>query len=168
MCRVLTVSSRYPTFVLGFALGFALPAHAQLKPAVLEADRATQQGLTLYRDGDLDGAAQAFQKAIALTPKDGLPYFDLGMVLFDKGDLPKAAQAYEAAVALLEKQNLPRMNLSQALNNLALVYYRQNRLDDADSRIDRAMQAWPASPDPWVTRGLIFEARQTRRCHPCL
>src|SRR5579864_1591994 len=119
--------TRFLSFFLSsmlFLMGLWLVpfAFTQVQHSSAAVDQLTKQGWELYRSGNLDGASVAFRNAIALNPKDGILYFNLGMVLFDKGSLPEAAQAYEKSIPLLEKQNVPRLNLSNALNNLAVIY----------------------------------------------
>src|SRR5438270_2202123 len=141
------------------ALLSVMGAVGQVRPSGSEAERLAKQGSNLYRDGQYDAAVEAFRKAIAINPAEGLWYFGMGMALADEGKLQDAAQAYEQSAALLQKQKASRVNVCSALNNLALVYYRQGRLDDADARIDQAVQIYPANADPWVSRGLVLEAR---------
>jgi tetratricopeptide (TPR) repeat protein len=91
-----------------------------------EAVRLAREAAELDRRGDVEGAVAAYRRAIALSPSDGLLYFNLGRILADADRLPEAAAAYGQAVALLEKQDKgpAAFHLSSAMNNLALVCYR--------------------------------------------
>src|SRR5437879_7696903 len=107
-------------------------------PAQTPVQRLTQQGFDAYRRGDFAAASSFFRQTTTLAPADGLTWFNLGLVLADQGKLPEAAEAYEKAAGLLVKQNTPKLNLSNAYNNLALVYLRQKRFDDATARVKQA------------------------------
>src|SRR5882672_2829552 len=111
---------------------------------ISESGRKMDEGVRLYSAGDLDGAITALRRSVADWPKNSLAYFNLGLALADKGDLEAAGKAYEQAIALMEAPVAPggaraRTSgagsiLPEALNNLALVYYQQNRMDDAALR----------------------------------
>ncbi|SDK13037.1 Predicted O-linked N-acetylglucosamine transferase, SPINDLY family [Methylophilus rhizosphaerae] len=57
-------------------------------------------GLVLKAQGDLRGAAKAFEQAIALKPDYAAAYNNLGIVLKDLGDVPAAISHFRQALAL--------------------------------------------------------------------
>ena len=140
----------------------ALLAQTQPTSAQAQVQRLTQQGFERYRHNDLTGAEAIFRQTTTLAPADGLTWFNLGLVLADQGKLPEAAAAYEKSIPLLTKQNIPKLSLSNACNNLALVYYRQKRFEDATARANQGMQAWPQNAEPHISLGVILEAQGKR------
>src|SRR5690349_20427627 len=127
--------SRFKVFVSLFFFPWALNAqNAQIR----ESSRLTDEGVRLYSDGNLDGAIATLKKAVATWPQNSIAYFSLGLALTDKGDFGTAATAYEQEIALMEAppppgtpaapNRKPNIALIESLNNLALVYYQQNRL----------------------------------------
>ncbi len=57
-------------------------------------------GLVLKAQGDLNGAAQAFEQAIALKPDYAAAYNNLGIVLKDMGNVSAAISHFKQALAL--------------------------------------------------------------------
>ncbi len=142
---------------------------------MLESSRQMDEGVRLYSSGNLDGAITALRLSVAAWPKNSLAYFNLGLVLADKGDLGAAATAYEQAIALMEasggapaRNTVLSLTLAEALNNLALVYYQQNRMDDAALRIKDCIGRIPDHADCLVTNGVLLRRREswmTRSSH---
>src|SRR5215475_2448201 len=113
---------------------FLAASVSSLAQAPSPVQRLTQQGMEAYRRGDLPAAVAAFRQTTTIAPTDGLTWFNLGLVLADQGQLPEAASAYEKSISLLASPKASRLNLSNAYNNLALVYLRQNRFEEATTR----------------------------------
>src|SRR5262249_25490274 len=138
--------------------------------SIAESSRIASEGARLYTAGNLDGAIAALRRAIALWPKNVLAQFNLGLALGDKGDLNGAAAAYEQAVALMEgppppnapavKSKGPNVVLGEALNNLAVVYYQQNRVDDALLRTEDCISRIPEQTDCLIMQGVLLEAEK--------
>jgi tetratricopeptide (TPR) repeat protein len=96
---------------------------------------------------------------VSLRPDEPAIFFKLGLALADQGNLEEAAANYEKAATLYQKKSGEKFNYGVTLNNLALVYSRLGRLDDALTRIDLAVAAWPRDAAFFVSRGLILEAK---------
>jgi 4-amino-4-deoxy-L-arabinose transferase-like glycosyltransferase len=70
-----------------------------------------------------------------------------------RGELPKAAAAYEAALEVSGGED------GVLLNNLARVYDRMGRLEDAEATLRRAIRADPALAYPHKNLGLLLMSR---------
>ena len=102
-------------------------------------------------------------------PKNALAYFNLGAALVDKGDSTGAMKAYEQAIALMEAPPPPgapairhhavNVTLAESLNNLAVIYYQQNRLDDAFARVNHCIEQFPDHSGCLLTRGIVLQAQ---------
>ena len=60
----------------------------------------TNLGSAYRRQGNLDGAIEAYQKAIELDPDDAEAYFNLGVAYRNQGKLDESIQAYKRAIEL--------------------------------------------------------------------
>jgi tetratricopeptide (TPR) repeat protein len=81
-------------------------------------------GQQKYRAGDLDGALEQYQKAVDLEPRLAEAQFDLGHSLDLAGKPDEAFEHYQQAVTLSPGNPIYH-------NNLAEMYFRRNRYDDA-------------------------------------
>ena len=97
--------SRSPGALRALLLLLLLPGTgwAQKPGATADVSRFVLEAAERYQKGDLEGAVAAYRRAIAVSPNDGVLYFNLGRMLADSDKLPEAAAAYEQAVTLLEK-----------------------------------------------------------------
>src|SRR6267154_4613121 len=142
---------------------------ARQNPQEDRSNRQMNTGVGLYSAGKLDAAIAAFQDAISTWPKNALAYFNLGTALADKGDSPGAMKAYEQAIALMEAPPPPgtpairhhavNASLAESLNNLAVIYYQQNRLDDASTRVNHCVEQFPDHAGCLLTRGIVLQAQ---------
>ena len=149
-----------------------LPATASVAGQNPIEDRSNHQmntGVGLYGTGNLDAAIAAFRDAISTWPKNALAYFNLGAALVDKGDSTGAMKAYEQAIALMEAPPPPgapairhhavNVTLAESLNNLAVIYYQQNRLDEAIARVNHCIEQFPDHAGCLLTRGIVLQAQ---------
>ena len=102
-----------------------------LAPVDLQAARLRAMLLT---QGGRDGATQAWQRVLALAPRDAEAHFQLGNAAGDRGDFASAVTHLEAAHATLP--NHPHL-----LNNLGLALEACGRFSDAAQRFRQAMRA---------------------------
>lgn len=97
------------------------------------AARANKAGLNHLADGDLDKAADAFNRALTADVEFGPAHNNLGKVYYQRRDWHKAAWEFEYARKLLPRHGEPR-------NNLGLV------LEEA-GELDRAVEQYRAAVD---------------------
>ena len=94
-------------------------------------------GLAYYRAGRYREALEPYRRATELQPNEPSPFANLGTVYHRLGDITQAIGNYEHAVRLGPS--------ASAYANLALAYYRANRLDDALQAYGQALIADPKS-----------------------
>ncbi len=109
-----------------------------------EAVKYRTEGYERQQRGDLAGAVEAYQKAVALDPSYPTPYNDLGVIHEQRGEFERAQQAYEQAL-LLDPKYL------QAHTNLAML---QERLGHKDAAIVHWLKRYQLGDphDPWTVR----------------
>ena len=90
-------------------------------------------GATLY-DNDLNGAANAYQKAVDLYPNDARAYNNLATIAYAQGDYAKAKQWLQRA---LGKDN----KVAEANANLGLLALQAGDLSEAENYIARGSSA---------------------------
>src|SRR6476660_4346131 len=147
---------------------FPCAANAQ-NPQMRESSRLTDDGVRLYNVANLDGAIATLKKAVAAWPQNNIAYFNLGLALADKGDFGAAATAYEQGIVLMEAppplgtpvvaNRKPSIALIESLNNLALVYYQQNRLDEALTKANACVAKMPEHAECSLTQGVVLQAQ---------
>ncbi len=94
-------------------------------------------GLVYYRAGRYREALDPYRRATELQPNEPSPFANLGTMYHLLGDITQAIGNYEHAVRLGPS--------ASAYANLALVYYRANRLDDARNAYEQSLAANPKS-----------------------
>ena len=97
--------------------------------------------------------------------------FSLAEALGDQGSLQEAEAAYLKAIPLYQQLQdrgtavgaTYRPNIALSLNNLAIIYSREKRFDEAGAAIERALASWPTPRSTpatfFVTRGIVFEGQ---------
>jgi len=90
-------------------------------------------GRLLLASGQLDAAAEKFEKARALSPEDRSADFELGRVAFLRGDLERAASAFQSVL-----DHSP--DDFRSLVWLGRTQFALGCYDDAASCLDRAIQ----------------------------
>jgi tetratricopeptide (TPR) repeat protein len=118
-----------------------LPAGAPQPPpqVVLNPDdwtRWNDYGIGLFLQGDLSGAAGAFEKITQMAPTNFDGWTNVGRVRLQEGNLPAAQQVLEKALAL--KPDLARANFFYAK-----VLRQQGRYDDAAQHLRTVLAQYP-------------------------
>jgi tetratricopeptide (TPR) repeat protein len=123
-------------FILWF--GFAFAGFAQTPPAKTDAqvEQLYAEAKSLQARGDLTGAAAKYEAILALSPKLGPAYNNLGMLYFKQRDFPRAAAVLEKGL----KVN-PAMSSAQALLGISL--YEMADYAGARPHLEAALKANP-------------------------
>jgi tetratricopeptide (TPR) repeat protein len=141
---------------------------AQTKSASAS-DVEFSEGQKLYESGDLAGALTKYRHVLASKPDDPDVLFATAQVLGDQGAVTEAEQAYLKAINIYAKKQVKevtigsnyRPNIAMALNNVANLFSREKRFDQARKAIDQAFVVWPtprSTPaELFVTRGVVLE-----------
>jgi len=77
-------------------------------------------GVALYQIGEIDGAQDAFLKAVQLDPWNGICRYNLGCVLEERGEIDEAIRHLRCAARVLP-------NHADARFNLALAYEKRGQ-----------------------------------------
>jgi len=96
-------------------------------------------GNVLLQRGNVDGAMDEFEQALALYPRYEMAYLGLGNGLVQLGHMDEAAVAYQKALEIDPV-------LAKARNNLGNIYLQEGRLDDAIDQYRVATNAAPYYP----------------------
>lgn len=98
-----------------------------------------ETGLRAQQAGNLRGAIDAFQTALAQSPKSDKILFLLGNSHLQQGDISNAVQCLEQAYAL-------RRNHPAILGSLAQAYFEAGRSLDAENLFRKAIRIDPRAP----------------------
>lgn len=110
---------------------------------------AFAEGVRLHKGGDLDGAAEAYTRALKSDPDNARVNANLGVLYEAQGKLTLAERHLRVAVQT-EPDN------AAAHNNLGVVLYRQGKYDAALIEFNRTLQLDPRHLDAYTNKGLIF------------
>jgi len=111
-------------------------------PSATKRERARglwQEGYAAYRDGRVDDAVAAYEKAKRIDPTYAAPYNSLGRIESERGNKEKARDLYLAA---LEQ----RPDYVPALNNLGWYYLTARDIERARKYAEQALQHQPGYP----------------------
>lgn len=105
------------------------------------AEAHTFLGWTLSFQGDYEGAIRECRRAIELDPDFGNPYNDIGSYLIALGRHEEAIPWLRRAIAAprYEPRHYPHVNLAR-------VYVRQGKVQEAIRELRRALALEPAYP----------------------
>lgn len=107
-------------------------------------------GLALFDQGDLAGAQDEFQKALAANPRDFTALDTLGQIDIASGELPQAILMLQSAIKI---QNDP-----DARQLLALAYAQSGRLADAAEQLHQALRARPQSAITYALLSRVYSS----------
>ncbi len=129
-------------FVFALCMGWGL-VPAQRLAADKDLPRAArknwEKGMSLARDGQLEAAARALQKALAAAPDFVDALFALGNVRYDQGRLSEAERLYEQALEWAPDYK------ADYWYNLALAEMKQHKFEEAASHFERYLDMNPRS-----------------------
>jgi len=110
-------------------------------------------GVALASVGRLQEAEQSLKRAIHLAPRGGQAYINLGYVYSLQGKSEEALAAYEMAIPLC-----PRL-LSEIYNNMGLIYFRQERMEEAEKTLWKSIESRPHHAPPYCNLGAYYEKK---------
>ncbi len=97
------------------------------------------EGIVRIRQGDSDGAALCFRRALAIQPDDPVASCHLGDAMAVLGEYDQAVECYRRAVQLGPELEQAWLNLGHALRSLG-------QHDEAVSCYERAARLRPEDP----------------------
>ncbi len=107
-------------------------------------------GIELFRKGQLDGALEQSQTAVALHPGGDHEQANLGTALMEKGLYPEAIQHLETALAI-------NPQFFTAENSLALAYSRLGEDDEAAAHFRKALEINPEVMGVRINLGSVLQ-----------
>ncbi len=149
-CKYNTMRSRLTLAALAACVLIAAgkPVAAQdAKPGATLVKEAS----ALLREGDLAGALERADKAVAANPRDPDARFVRGVVL---AELKRTTEAVTAFTLLT--QDYPEM--AEPYNNLAVIYAAQGEYERARYALEQALRANPAYATAYENLGDVYVA----------
>jgi|TARA_B100001964_G_C14083583_1_gene531470 tetratricopeptide (TPR) repeat protein len=106
-------------------------------------------GITYYKDGDLDQAIEAFKLALEFKPDNDKVFYNLGRIYYDLGQKELSMSYYKDAV---------RLNPSDSLSLVAigLLYYEQGDFVEATKFYDSTIAVAQHFSMVYFNRGTMF------------
>lgn len=99
-----------------------------------------EMGLTLRKQGDWQGAVDAYQRALQVIPDDAGLHYNMGMAYFQGKEHLKAVKQFEKAVAASPEilQESPLIPF-----NIGMVHYQMRRFQEAERYMRAALDNDP-------------------------
>ena len=110
-----------------------------------------KEASALLREGDLAGALERADRAIAATPGDPDARFLRGVVLAEQKRTPEAITVFTQLT-----QDFPEM--AEPYNNLAVIYASQGEYERARVALEQALRANPAYATAYENLGDVYVA----------
>lgn len=99
------------------------------------------------RQGDRGRAEEHLERLLSINPRDALGNLVLGSLQYDREEYELAEESYRTSLAS-ERSD-------KALNDLAWILQRKNKLDEALSLVQEALQRNKTNPAAWDTLGVV-------------
>jgi predicted O-linked N-acetylglucosamine transferase (SPINDLY family) len=107
-------------------------------------------GTALQKQGKLEEAIEAYNKATALKPDYANAYYNMGNALQDQGKLEEAIEAYNKAIAL-------KPDYVKAYNNMGVTLQEQGKLEEAIEVYNKALALKPDYAEAYNNMGNAFK-----------
>ena len=117
--------------------------------------RIDREGMQHFSAGRLTEAMAAWEKGLEKFPDSGKLTYRVGTALAVKKEFAKAERYLERAVGLSPKD-------PEARKELALCYFQDGRLDDAERELRAVLRDADWFPEAHFFLGLIYEKRGQR------
>lgn len=123
-----------------------------LKPDLVNAYQGL--GMLYYMKGDFETSTAYFRSAVRVKPS-AETHSDLGNLLLQAGKTDSALMEYDHAVRLDPKAFIARLNRGRMLKDM-------NRLDDALTDLNMAIEINPAQAEPYYLRSICYAGKGNR------
>lgn len=130
-------------------LSLLLPVLAQAAPQADESRIHFNRGVELQQKGDLEGARQAYEEALRLTPRRVDALANLGLVYLNLGRNEKAIEVLSRTLDLKPELTSVRMFLG-------LARFRAGQFEAAHQELVKVLEAQPAHPQAPHLLGLCL------------
>ncbi|MGE0883807.1 MAG: tetratricopeptide repeat protein [Blastocatellales bacterium] len=130
-------------------LSLLLPGSAQAAPQADESRIHFNRGVELQQKGDLEGARQAYEEALRLTPRRVDALANLGLVYLNLGRNEKAIEVLSRTLDLKPELTSVRMFLG-------LARFRAGQFEAAHQELVKVLEAQPAHPQAPHLLGLCL------------
>jgi tetratricopeptide (TPR) repeat protein len=117
------------------------------------AKQCEEEGLRLYKNGNLNDAISKLREAVKLNSSNGFLYFYLGDMLCVQGALDEAIKTYKEGL-ILESNN------PDLWTHLGFLLHEEKRLDEAIEACNQAISLNPQLSLAYATRGEIYYDKQ--------
>ena len=114
-----------------------------------EAESLYKRGVKLYDEGDIDGAFEAYEKALVLNPSLAAAHNGRGAVLTARGQRVEAMKEFEMAIQLDPK-------LGKARNCQGVLLVRNGQTAEALAEFSLAIELDPGLSESYLNRGRLY------------
>lgn len=106
--------------IIGLFIGGTLIASAQNPPPAQQAQQLYNQGLSLEKAGNIQGAKTAYTQALQLNPQLADARYRLGELKLDRGQLAAKARESKFGSLIIPQMNLDGATVSESLEALRI------------------------------------------------
>ncbi len=106
-------------------------------------------GITYYKEGNLDQAIEAFKLALEFKPDNDKVFYNLGRIYYDLGQKELSMSYYKDAIRL-------NPNDSLSLVAVGLLYYEMGDFAEAEKYYDNTIEIAPRFSMVYFNRGTMF------------
>ena len=114
-----------------------------------EVEALYKHGVKLYDEGDIDGAFEAYEKALVLNPSLASAHNGRGAVLTARGQRAEAMKEFELAIQL-------DPNLGKARNGRGVLLVRNGQTKEALAEFSLAIELDPGLSESYLNRGRLY------------
>ena len=108
-------------------------------------------GILGNEKGDIGGAIENYDKAIALNPEDGITYFNRGTLLYKLKNYQRALKDFKASLPLLDTSYHFRI-----WNEIGLCQFALEKYSEAENSYSQSVALRANFPDAYNNRGVVY------------